>query len=82
MPPRKSDSRGRRRPAPGSEDERRWNLELRARLDEIMDIARYLSQNAGELTEEELQAQQDRIEWLADEIWRSAVYGPIEKRLP
>jgi hypothetical protein len=82
MPPRKSISKGRKRPAPGSEDERRWNLELRSRLDEVMGIARHLSQHADEMTEAELQAQQDRIEWLADEIWRSAVYGPIEKQLP
>lgn len=81
MPPRKG-SPGRNRPAPGSAEERRWNLELRARLDEIMEIARHLSQYAPEMGEEELQAQQDRIEWLADEIWRSAVYGPIEKRTP
>lgn len=81
MPPRKG-AKGRKRPAPGSADERRWNLELRGRLDEIMDIARHLSQHADEMAEDELQAQQDRIEWLADEIWRSAVYGPIEKGLP
>jgi hypothetical protein len=81
MPPRKGPP-GRARPAPGSADERRWNLELRTRLDEIMEIARYLSQHAAEMSEDELQAQQDRIEWLADEIWRSAVYGPIEGRAP
>lgn len=47
-----------------------------------MEIARHLSQHADEMTEGELEAQQDRLEWLADEIWRSAVYGPIEKQLP
>ncbi|MBI4512740.1 MAG: hypothetical protein HY702_01400 [Gemmatimonadetes bacterium] len=61
--------------------ERRWNLELRTRLDELMEIARDLSRHAPGMTETELRAQLDRIEWLAEEIWRAAVYGPIEKRL-
>lgn len=45
-----------------------------------MEIARDLSRNAPSMTETELRAQLDRIEWLAEEIWRAAVYGPIEKR--
>jgi Lon protease-like protein len=81
MPPRKG-SRARSRPEPGSADERRWNLELRQRLDEIMEIARHLSQHASEMSEDELQSHRDRIEWLADEIWESAVFGPLEKRGP
>jgi ubiquinone biosynthesis protein COQ9 len=78
--PRRSRT-GRRGDRPPAE-ERRWNLELRARLDEIREIARHLSRHAAEMTEAELQAQQERIEWLAEEIWRAAVYGPIEKRTP
>ncbi len=79
MPRGKSSRRGSPKGFDSAE-ERRWNLELRARLDEIREIARHLSRHAAEMTEKELQAQQDRIEWLADEIWRSAVYGPIERR--
>lgn len=80
--PRKKGQRHRNEPAAETADERRWNLELRTRLDEIREIARNLSRQAAEMSPDELQAQQDRIEWLADEIWRAAVYGPIEKRMP
>lgn len=56
--------------------ERRTNFELRERLDEIIALARRLSRDAVEMSEEELQESQLRAEWLAEEIWWVAVEGP------
>lgn len=61
-----------------SGSERRSNHELRERLDEIVALARKLSQDAGAMSREELDSIRARIEWLSEEIWTSAVYGPLE----
>lgn len=68
------DARG--RPLPNGE--RRRNLELRERLDEIVQLARTLSRSGDEMSEAELEKALDRIEWLADEVWRSALHGPLD----
>ncbi|NIN72647.1 MAG: hypothetical protein GTO46_12140 [Gemmatimonadetes bacterium] len=60
--------------------ERRHNLELRERLDQIMDLARHLYREASQMSQEELEQARERIEWLAQEIWEAAVYGPLEER--
>lgn len=57
--------------------DRRKNLELRERLDEIIALARKLSQQGAMMPREELDEARLRIEWLAEEIWGAAVYGPI-----
>jgi hypothetical protein len=62
----------------GSDEERRWNHELRERLDEMIELARHLVRHAGEMSEEQLRDSQLRVEWLAEEIWRAAVHGPLE----
>ncbi|MGD2217782.1 MAG: hypothetical protein PVJ64_13585 [Gemmatimonadales bacterium] len=69
--------------APGdasSGRERRHNLELRERLDQIMDLARQLYREASEMSQDELEQARERIEWLAQEIWEAAVFGPLEER--
>ncbi len=63
-----------------SGDERRHNHELRERLNEIVALARKLSQSHGQLSTEVEDETRQRIEWLAEEIWDSAVYGPLEER--
>ncbi len=60
--------------------ERRHNLELRERLDQIMDLARHLYRSASDMSPDELEQARERIEWLAQEIWEAAVYGPLEER--
>jgi Lon protease-like protein len=60
--------------------ERRRNLELRERLDELFDLARELYNESINMSQEELDEARARIEWLAEEIWAAAVYGPIEQR--
>lgn len=61
-------------------DDRRRNFELRERLDEMIQVARTISQSRDELSEEELEKLRQRIDWLAEEIWQSAAYGPLEER--
>lgn len=61
-----------------SGSERRTNHELRERLDEIVALARKLSQDGSAMSREELDSVRARIEWLSEEIWASAVYGPLE----
>ena len=58
--------------------ERRSNYELRERLDEIVALARKLSQDGAAMSREELDSVRARIEWLSEEIWTAAVYGPLE----
>lgn len=65
---------------PEKADDRRRNFELRERLDEMIQVARTVSQSRDELSEEELEKMSQRIDWLAEEIWQSAFYGPLEER--
>jgi Lon protease-like protein len=60
--------------------ERRHNLELRERLDQILDLARQLYREASQMSRDELEEARERVEWLAQEIWEAAVYGPLEER--
>jgi hypothetical protein len=56
----------------GGSPERRSNLTLRELLDEMIEMARHLSRNAGRMPESELTYSRDRMEWLATEIWEQA----------
>ena len=49
--------------------ERRRNLALRELLDELIETVRRLSREAPKLTQDELEYAQQRLEWLADEIF-------------
>jgi Lon protease-like protein len=60
--------------------ERRHNLELRERLDEILDLAQTLYREAPQMSQDELDAARERMEWLAQVIWEAAVYGSLEER--
>ncbi len=60
--------------------DRRRNHELRERLDEVVLLSRKLSQDGRSMARDELDATRSRIEWLAEEIWAAAVYGPLEER--
>ena len=55
--------------------ERRVNLSLRETLDELIDHTRALARRAKEMSPEELDYAQQRLEWLADEVWRVATGG-------
>ena len=59
-----------RPPSPGAE--RRRNPELRELLDELLGHVRTLSHQAREMSDGQRAYAQQRLEWLADEIWRVA----------
>jgi hypothetical protein len=55
---------------PSRGTERRRNPELRELLDELLTHVRTLSHAAREMSDDQRAHAQQRLEWLADEIWR------------
>lgn len=55
--------------------ERRANRELREVLDELVEHVRYVARNVGALSRQDLEYAEERLEWLADEVWRAAASG-------
>ena len=58
--------------------ERRTKRVLREVLDELINHVRDLSNRHGELTREEIDYAQQRLQWLADEVWELALEGEEE----
>jgi hypothetical protein len=56
--------------------ERRSKRSLRELLDELMAHTREIARRAKRMTPAELDYAQQRLEWLADEVWRVATGGP------
>jgi len=52
--------------------ERRSNRELREVLDELVEHVRYVARNVETLSKQDLEYAEERLEWLADEVWRAA----------
>jgi hypothetical protein len=61
---------------PESRRERRQNVVLRELLDEMIQLSRHLSNHAPTLPAGELTYARERLEWLADEIWRQVTESP------
>jgi hypothetical protein len=57
-------------PGKRSEPERRVNRPLREVLDEFLEHTRMLVRRARDMSPAELEYAQQRLEWLADEVWR------------
>ena len=55
--------------------ERRHNFTLREILDEFFQHARDVASQVATMTPEEREQAQQRLEWLADEVWRIASSG-------
>lgn len=55
-----------------SGSERRANRELREVLDELVEHVRYVARNVRTMSTQDLEYAEERLEWLADEIWRAA----------
>ena len=55
--------------------ERRQNHALREVLGELVTHARQIARQATTMTPSQLEKAQERLEWLADEVWRIAA-GP------
>lgn len=60
---------------PGNAEDRREKLELRELLDELLELVRRLAANSDKMSPEQLAYTQERLEWLADEIWNAATGG-------
>ncbi len=58
--------------SPRARAERRQNRPLREVLDDLLGHAREISRRAKEMSAAELDYAQQRLEWLADEVWRVA----------
>jgi hypothetical protein len=58
--------------------ERRANRELREVLDELVEHVRYVARNVRTMSPQDLGYAEERLEWLADEVWRAALGGPPE----
>ncbi len=58
--------------APKRGPERRVNRPLREVLDDLLEHARTIARRARAMTQDELDYAQERLEWLADEVWRTA----------
>ena len=55
-----------------SNTERRSNRELREVLDELVEHVRYVARNVRTMSKQDLEYAEERLEWLADEVWRAA----------
>ena len=62
--------------SPRARLERRLNSSLRDALDDLLTHAREISRRAKAMSPVELDYAQQRLEWLADEVWRLATGGP------
>lgn len=59
-------------PRPKKPPERRNNRPLREVLDDLLAHTREIARRAKAMTPAELDYAQQRLEWLADEVWRVA----------
>lgn len=67
--------RGKKPPQPSrtpARAERRVNQSLRELLDDLLSHTREIARRAKTMTPAELDYAQQRLEWLADEVWRVA----------
>ncbi len=58
-----------------AQPERRRNRALREVLDDLVSHVRHIARNVSTMAPEELSYAQERLEWLADEVWRAATEG-------
>jgi hypothetical protein len=58
--------------SPRPRSERRSNRPLREVLDDLLSHAREIARRAKEMSPAEFDYAQQRLEWLADEVWRVA----------
>ena len=55
--------------------ERRSNPDLRESLDELVAHVRQVVKNVKTMSQQDLEYAQERLEWLAEEVWRAALVG-------
>ena len=59
--------------------ERRANRELREVLDEMVEHVRHVARNMKTMSKDDLTYAEERLEWLAEEVWRAAIEGTEPK---
>jgi hypothetical protein len=55
--------------------ERRANPGLRECLDELISHVRHVVRDVKTMSQQDLEYAQERLEWLAEEVWRAALDG-------
>lgn len=55
--------------------ERRANRALREVLDELVAHVRHVARNVKTMSPQDLEYAEERLEWLAEEVWRAAIEG-------
>lgn len=55
----------------GGGDERRENVILRELVQELLNHVRHIARRSRNMAADELEYAQERLEWLADEVWRA-----------
>ena len=60
-------------PRKPKQDERRRDVGLRELLDELIEHVRNVAAHGREMPQADLEYAQDRLEWLADEIWQTVM---------
>jgi hypothetical protein len=53
--------------------ERRRNATLREIMDEMLQHVRDIARRSPEMSADEIEYAQQRLEWLADEVWRAVI---------
>jgi hypothetical protein len=71
-----------KRPAPRKPTERRRNRGLREVLDDLVSYVRGLANDVPTMTPAEIEYAQERLEWLADEVWRAVLEGVSDEPRP
>jgi hypothetical protein len=59
--------------------ERRSNRALREVLEELVEHVRYVARHVRTMSPHDLEYAEERLEWLADEVWRVAVEGEAQR---
>jgi hypothetical protein len=57
----------------GAKPERRNNRELHEVLDELVEHVRHVTRSTKAMSREELAYAEQRLEWLAEDVWRAAL---------
>lgn len=65
--------------SPQPPSERRANRALREVLDELIEHVRYVARNVRTMSTQDLEYAEERLEWLAEEVWRAAT-DEMERR--
>ena len=61
-----------------AKSERRANRELREVLDDLVAHVRHVARDVRTMSKQDLEYAEERLDWLAEEVWRAALEGEKE----